>query len=68
MTPTALLPLDLREPSGSSTELRWVLGTELLCGDWAAPVESGGVGAAEVSIAAGSTEWFCSCGGINGVV
>ena len=33
MTPTALLPLDLREPSVSSTELRWVLGTELLCGD-----------------------------------
>ena len=30
MTLTALLPLDFREPSGSSTELRWVLGTELL--------------------------------------
>ena len=45
-----------------------MLGTELLCGDWAAPVESGGVGAAEVSMAVGSTEWFCSCGGIKGVV
>ena len=68
MTPTALLPLDLRELLRSSTELRWGLGNELLWGDWAAPVERGGVGAAEMSMAIGSRGPFCNCGGSNGVV
>ena len=52
-TPTTLLPLDLRDVLGPSTELACVLGCEPLCGDCAAPVERGGVGPTEVSIAGG---------------
>lgn len=35
--------------TGPSTVLAFVLGSELLCGDWASVEESAGVGAAEES-------------------
>ena len=52
-TPATLLPLDLRDVLGPSIELACVLGCEPLCGDCAAPVESGGVGPTEVSMVGG---------------
>ena len=52
-TPTTLLPLDLRDAVGPSTELACVLGSDTLCGDCAAPVERGGVGPTEVSMFGG---------------
>lgn len=61
MTPTSLLPLDLRDSSGPLTELAWVLGNELLWGDCAASVSGGGVGAAEVSNMGGGKPLGVNC-------
>ena len=52
-TPTALLPLDLRDVFRPSMELACVLGCEPLWGDCAAPVDRGGVGPTEVSMVGG---------------
>lgn len=62
-TPTTLLPLDLRDVLGPSTELACVLGCEPLWGDCAAPVDRGGVGPTEVSIAGGGIRPSPICGG-----
>ena len=62
-TPITLLPLDLRDVFGPSTELACVLGCEPLCGDCAAPVERGGVGPTEVSIVGGCMRPSAICAG-----
>lgn len=49
-TPNPLVPLILREAAVASIELAWVLGCELLCGDWESPETRSGVCAVEVSI------------------
>lgn len=64
ITSRVLLALDFREPGMPSRELALVLGREILCGDCASPVKSGGVGAADVSMGGGSEGllWICRSG------
>ena len=56
MTSSTALPLDLRDPSGPSTELAFVEGRDALCGVGTSPLSSGGVGNAEL-LSTGREKW-----------